>query len=612
MLASLGFIADNPFMFVYNLLIILMTLSLSHLFTRRNFVLMFLSAVWIGLGVANFVLLGFRTTPLAAIDFYILKSVFGIIDIYLSTVQIVILVALLVGALAVLAWAWKILPKSRVNFRRTVVKMGVNIVLLLAMAHMSATVGFDFSNIGAAYDKYGFAYCFATSVIDRGIPEPEDYSPEKIQEILAAIDAEANPAAIKPNVIFLQLESFFDVNYVKGLKVTENPLPNFTDLKSNYSSGFLTVPSVGAGTANVEFEILTGMKLGFFGLGEYPYKTILQTTTTEAIGYNLAELGYTNHALHNNTATFYDRNAVFTNLGFDTFVSIEYMNGVEYTPNSWAKDAVLTHEIIKAMESTPAQDFVFAISVQAHGKYPDEVIDENPPIKVLAAHDEDFIVPFEYFVNQVYEVDEFLGELIAELESFTEPVVLVVFGDHLPSLSLEDDDLENGDRFQAEYVLWSNFPMEKDDRDLTSYQLSAYTLERLGFNNGYLTKLHQTQADTEGYQDKLHMIQYDMLYGEQYLFNGVNPYPQTDLQMGTSEILITAVSQKGKHLYIYGEDFTPWSVVYIDGKAKDTEFISSTTLFIEDEKLESESVIYVAQVSPNRRVLSQTQEWIVE
>lgn len=68
----------------------------------------------------------------------------------------------------------------------------------------------------------------------------------------------------------------------------------------NYSSGYFKVPSVGAGTANTEFEVLTGMNLRYFGPGEYPYKTVLKDQTSESAATALAALGYGTHALHNN------------------------------------------------------------------------------------------------------------------------------------------------------------------------------------------------------------------------------------------------------------------------------------------------------------------------
>ena len=80
----------------------------------------------------------------------------------------------------------------------------------------------------------------------------------------------------QPNILFLQLESFFDPTLVNYLDISEDPIPNFRKLMKEYSSGYYKVPSVGAGTANTEFESITGMSLHYFGPGEYPYKSILK------------------------------------------------------------------------------------------------------------------------------------------------------------------------------------------------------------------------------------------------------------------------------------------------------------------------------------------------
>ena len=63
------------------------------------------------------------------------------------------------------------------------------------------------------------------------------------------------------------------VNY---LNLSEDPIPTFRKLMKEYSSGYYKVPSVGAGTANTEFESITGMSMHYFGPGEYPYKSILK------------------------------------------------------------------------------------------------------------------------------------------------------------------------------------------------------------------------------------------------------------------------------------------------------------------------------------------------
>ena len=85
------FLALHPVHFLCNILVVLLTLLLALLVKRRVFMLSLVSTIWLGLAIANFILLGYRTTPLAAIDFYILKPVFSILKIYLTPVQMTLI-----------------------------------------------------------------------------------------------------------------------------------------------------------------------------------------------------------------------------------------------------------------------------------------------------------------------------------------------------------------------------------------------------------------------------------------------------------------------------------------------------------------------------------------
>ena len=209
--------------------------------------------------------------------------------------------------------------------------IGITFVLTAAAINISVDTGFlsvRFSNLTDSYLKYGFPYCFGNSLINTGIKKPSDYSEEKIDQIIKDIEEnseQSSDKAITPKVIFLQLESFFDLSKVKKLQLSSDPIPEFNRLKKEFTSGYLDVYNIGYGTSNTEFEIITGMNLDDFGPGEFPYRTVLQNNTCESICYDSKKNGYSTHAIHNNKATFYSRNTVFANLGFDTFTSIEYI-----------------------------------------------------------------------------------------------------------------------------------------------------------------------------------------------------------------------------------------------------------------------------------------------
>ena len=313
-----------------------------------------------------------------------------------------------------------------------------------------------FGNIAFAYEDYGLPYCFSASLFNTGISEPNGYTKKAMAKIDK--DGELNQTATSrssdelPNIIVVQLESYFDVANAEFFTTSEDACPNLHNLYQNYSNGYFKVPSVGAGTANTEFEVLTGMNLRYFGPGEYPYKTYSKKHPTESAATALASLGYGTHALHDNTGNFYSRANVFNNMGFDTFTSKEFMNVLQTTENGWAKDEILTHHIMEAMDTTKQEDFVFTVSVQGHGNYPETQVIENPKIKVEGIEDEALKNKWEYYVNQVYEMDQFVGDLIKAVEERNEPSVVVFYGDHLPTMGLKAEDLKSRYLYNTNYV----------------------------------------------------------------------------------------------------------------------------------------------------------------
>lgn len=624
--AGLQFLALHPVHFLCNILVVLLTLLLALLVKRRVFMLSLVSTIWLGLAIANFILLGYRTTPLAAIDFYILKPVFSILKIYLTPVQMILIVLAFAAVITGIVFIFIKAPKHQALYRGALVSIAMTSLATFGLIHFSIqanATSTSFANLANAYRNYGFAYCFATSLLDTGISKPEDYSAEAMVSLAEDIEREseeevsssdqqgspADPAQSQqaPNVIMVQLESFIDPNRLEGFTYSENPVPVFTELKENYTSGYLSVPAIGAGTANTEFEVLTGMSLDYFGPGEYPYKTILQQSTCESIAYNLKELGFGTHVIHNNTGTFYDRHLVFPNLGFDTFTSLEYMNHVEKNPLGWAKDTVLTTEILTTLFSTKQRDFIYAISVQPHGKYPSVPLGDEQPITVSSTVlSEDELIPFSYYVNQVYEEDAFLRSLVQALETCAEPTILVLYGDHLPSISAAEDYMAKGDLLQTEYVIWDNIGLEEQDLDLKAYQLSASILKKLGIQSGFLNSFHQSFAGTPRYQEYLELLEYDMLYGEKAVYGGSDGYRPTDMQMGIKPIALEQYRMLGSTLYVFGSEFTPYSRICINGDPADTVFISSGAIKTDDLSLEEEDQITVAQVGEDGIFLSET------
>lgn len=613
------FMTGRPLVFAYNAALIFTTSLIVYLFRRRCFLRVFLCMFWLLLGIINGVILATRVTPFTGPDLHLLTDGMALLEKYLPKWGVI--VALIVLGLFALTLCGLILKGPKFKGK---LKYRWNIPLVLAgflafagltqLALEKRVLSNYFGNIAFAYEDYGYPYCLAVTIFDTGITCPRDYSEGEIKRIE---NTEKNLPETKdgdhPNIIFLQLESFFDPQLVDYLEMSEDPIPVFRKLMKEYTSGYYKVPSVGAGTANTEFESITGMSLHYFGPGEYPYKSILKETTCESAPYILKDLGYSTHAIHNNEANFYGRRSIFPNLGFDTFTSAEYMPEEEdKNPLGWTRDRVLTEEILKCLDSTEDQpDYVYTISVQGHGSYPEEPELEEPEITVTGSPTEAKNNQWEYYVNQLREMDDFVKELTDALEEYPEDVVLVMYGDHLPTMDLTVEDVENRYLFQTQYVMWDNFGLEKKDVNLAAYQMAAEVMDRVGIHEGTIFRYHQARRNTKNYQVDLETLQYDLLYGERYSYEGEKPFKRTKMRLGIYDTTLDGISlvSAWDHTYrITGTNFTPSSQVKLNGEWYDTVYVNPTTLMISGTELGDFDRLSVVQRSNSstRKALSKS------
>lgn len=618
------YFGSHPLAFLFNSFMIFFTLSIAMLFKKRVFATFFISALWFGLGVTNFVIRSSRKSPFAASDFRNLTEGLKVIQKYYTIPQIVILCLVIAALVACIIFIAIRTPKvkQKINYLLSALVIAVSFGMIMIINYVSNATGLiprQFGNLVRAYDTYGFGYMFSCSLFRNGVSKPKDYSPGKVNDVVDSIenndknnnDNDKNDID-KPNIIFLQLESFFDATNVKGLEFSEDPIPNIRKLYEKFPGGYLSVPSFGAGTANTEFETMTGMNLDDFGPGEYPYKTVLQSTACESICYYLSNYGYTTTALHDNTGGFYDRNRVFSRLGFDSFVSIEYIEKYEKNPIGWVKDKCLTDEIVGILDSTGTPDYIYTISVQGHGDYPENTDGLDLPIKVTNNDVTGNPNGFEYYVNQTHEMDAFVAELIDALSKRDEKTILVIYGDHLPTFDITDDDLKNGDIYQTQYVIWNNYNLQIENKDLQAYQLSAYLMKNLGMKGGVISRLHMShfdkedKEDNEEYLSNLKLLEYDILYGNCQAYEGVNPYKITNMKMGYKPIKVLNGENAYSHIVIRGRNFTEFSQVEINGTVHKTIYNGPDELLVDGYTLKDGDQIAVLQISNSNETLSRT------
>ena len=606
---AVNFIFDKPLIFILNWLIVLAPFLLSIAVKRKPVVYFLFTVIWGIIGITDYYMLSFRTTPFTGVDLQISTNEISVALGYLGSDSTKILLSLLVTLLLSVV-LWIFCPKSKVTLGRVkslllVVGGWLLIYLTIIISIATGVLTTKFGNLGISYHDYGIAYCFTMTIVDTGISEPKDYSEEKIYDLVNKEfekDKDKQNEAL-PNIIFLQLESFIDLTEVKGIEFSEDPTPNWRKLRKKYSSGYLTVPTIVAGTCNTEFESITGMSLEFFGPGEYPYKTILKQTACESTAFDLKKIGYTAHGIHNHTSGFYGRNEVYANMGFDTFTGVELMHDTSKTANGrWTKDDVLTGCIMDSLKSTKGKDYVYTVSVQGHGVYQADLPEEEQIIEVSGIEDKDLLRQYIYYVNQTKQMDNFIKDLTDTLSDYDENVVLVMYGDHIPGLVLSDESFKVKDRtiYNTEYVIWNNFGLKNKKQNYKSYELAAEVLNRVGIHEGTIIKYHQQVShDNKDYLKNLKSLQYDMLYGEHYVYNGQMPFKKTDIVYGVKDITIDKTSYDDDYIYIEGGYFNNYSKVFINDEKKKAELISSTLLKVSlnEEDLREKNKICIRQIN---------------
>lgn len=279
----------------------------------------------------------------------------------------------------------------------------------------------------ANYRHNGFLLAFTMNVPMSQVFAPPGYDAQAIAKI--PVDPAAFTMARKaaPDVIVIMSESLWDPTRLPGVTFGSDPMPTIR----NAQSGQIFSPEFGGMTANVEFEALTGFSNAFLPYGGIPYQQYIRRPLP-SLANLFKEKGYTAVALHPFKAWFWNRENVYRDLGFDSFLSQEQLPDLEKR-GIFASDEALTQQIIQTAEAADQPLFLFAVTLQGHGpyeadRYPQSRITIDSALSASAAQQ------LRTFAEGVREADESLAALMRWAEGRQRETLIVLFGDHLPPL----------------------------------------------------------------------------------------------------------------------------------------------------------------------------------
>ena len=295
-----------------------------------------------------------------------------------------------------------------------------------------------------------------------------------------------------PDIVVIQSESFVDPGILKGYPASAF-VPQLTRLERSGESGRMHIPTFGGGTIRTEFEVLTGISLRYFPEVLFPYLQF-QQKEIPSLPRMLQRHGYTTTALHANRPEFWNRTAAFKALGFQRFLSIgDFPVDDQALDGRYVSDKAMTDEILRQLKDDGPPQFLFAISIEAHGPYdynPNIDTAERDAIPVPATITDFAKVELQNFIYHLRHADAELGRLADALARRQRPTVLMFYGDHLPALvpSFQAGGFDDDGDFFSQTVPWlllePNRPQAARRLDnLAAWSVSDVLLQRAGIHD---------------------------------------------------------------------------------------------------------------------------------
>lgn len=535
------------------------------LFRFRNIYMAIYSIIWVGLALANSILMEIRSTPLTKYDFTMLSEGMDLgksfmTETHFLKIKIFIIFALFILILGIITS----IKSKKYKFKNIMVSW---IYIFLANNIASGLVFIFDEPLKSNYSEYGFVYAFTENILTPELKKPFTYKKSTMVNLKNQIDDSysIDSSTEKPNIIAIQLESFFDPKTVEGLNLSENPIPYFDELKEKYSSGLLTVPTVGGGTARSEFEFITGMSLKNMIAGLVPHNTLLKKAPYFSSVYALKNQGYKTHLLHNFSGYFYNRDVVYNNLGFDTFTSLEFLNkgSLDAGLIKASRDNVFPTELEKILKSTESKDFIFGITAQLHGNYDNDYNEFENGIKATGGFKKEIENQVNDYVNELKSIDNIIKDIVETVEKLDEPTIIIFYSDHLPPLNYKGTNITEKLKYEVPYVVWDNMGLEREVENLSSFELLSKFMHKTGVEGNYLNKLQVTLNNDKKYEKYQDLLQYDIAFGDNYINEKAMPY-KVETKLGLEDLRIDEISKEDITYTIKGNGFTPMTVLVVD------------------------------------------------
>ena len=398
----------------------------------------------------------------------------------------------------------------------------------------------------------GMMLGFIVNLPNIRVDKPDSYSKSEMTKVeeqvkTLLVNGEYETSDKKPNVVMIMSEAFWELSNLDITIDGEDVNPTITANKY----GHIVSPKFGGGTSNVEFEALTGFTNTHLLGGSIPYQQYMGREMP-SLAWTFKDYGYKTTAIHTYYKYFWNRIQAYESLGFDEFIGLDNLTEPKYFGNLYVSDAVITDEILKTIKKTDEPSFIYSVTMQNHGLYNDERYGSDT-INAVDQYSDATNRILNNLATGYRNSDTELKRLMDELEKLDEPTLLVFFGDHLPSMTeaymetgyvgnMSAKTLEEELKMkETPLVVWNNYGQEIEEVGSVSTSflpplvmkwaqlestnfykfldeirktLPAYTSLVKQDANGQLYQ--QTPEQYKDLEKMYELLQYDMMFGEEY------------------------------------------------------------------------------------------------
>lgn len=442
--------------------------------------------IWL---VASFIKVDFRSEPILPSDLSMITAPSELLAMVSKTTIIIAVIAILI--LIGLAILLQYLDKHhiRLNFKRRLLML---IVAVLALAsfytanHPKTPIALLLESIedkpyfyaqlrGAKLN--GTLVQFANNVDVKIMAEPAGYSEAKMnalakkyEKVAQTINKTRTTSDLKDQTVIFNLsESFADPKRVPELELNQDPIPFIHEMKQKTASGVMLSSGYGGGTANVEYQTLTGLAINNFS-------PTLPTPYSQLVPYQKVAPAFTNLfnykvGIHPFSANLYSRKTVYKKFGFNKFYHLNggdpltYRSKIDKSP--YISDQAAYQQTLKALKDHEGGQFINLVTMQNHMPFDAYYNQTDYSVSGTAFNSDTKKQQIENYIQGIHYTDGALKAFIEALDQIDRPITLIWYGDHLPGiyngLSMQTYGLE---LHETDYFVYSNRYSRQHDQSL--------------------------------------------------------------------------------------------------------------------------------------------------